>query len=983
MVSLLVLEMKSVNELNSIMIKAEKNTLFSSLLSQKKVWETQQIIDLAESILAPFKNLDLSELERSKDVSMLMDIINILPYKLSCYKYIVNDLYKDGGMACDNLVLNVFNSDCGLDSISFLSNLISKGYKTENIKQVRLFCENEEALKRSILIHNYLFPSINVTPYLLSIKQIKSECICNSLLTINIFPHTFNQSNNTATEIGELLIRSHQIYSHSIFFEFVDSDKVQSIPSLDCSYYWLDLEKTKFVKNRPSRCSYTPRGASLKNLKLSCSSKFSIFSNTSIADLELNHEYKIILSGLCPGTPSRALFNATRIMLFFDTPFKNLNDESSNIDNETVVTSEKLFLTDEIKTYTLLDAIKQFPQYLIAESLDKDEDWAYLLYNFYLDAANKGNHQCYNNLAVLLSLRNCTQEDSDNLESEHNKQIINLLLQAINGGDIDAMINLASLYMYMGRDDEAYKYYELAYQNGSSCGAYSVGVATQFGLCGIKPNPSKAIQCYRSFFDLLNAEKENDSFNYAPESINCLNLIMLMYDEGYSLCEITKEYNKVKKPSDELKYAYTVISNNLSNRASDIFKILKLKEDAKEGEPSYVTYNRLCALHKGVVNGKNELSANPKLALEKLKLLADTGCPDWPEWQQFVWSTLAQWTYEAKEDSSSVLASTYWLKAFKAGPSNECAYRTNIALFGNISDEEKKSIWKKFAFGNSCQHCHECSNYDQNARCCPKAQLHWARDFETDENLSAYLLKLAVNQNYLPAINEFAINRILKKINISLSPRDNAYLNYGIVPEVLLGCLDNFSDEEIYNLLCLSAQHGSRRAAGLLTKIAEKYRSDFEYFYWTFLSLSVVDKFSLLSKLSNKSLSDGYFDAKTLLEKDFLKLATQISEQFIGTKEFAFETLSNLAEFYFKGECYRHALKLYKIAEEKGFDVSEKISDLKDIIEEEENERWNSRYYDYHDDYHDYGRDTWDALTDGMYGDYPGSGVDYDFLGFD
>lgn len=48
--------------------------------------------------MAPFKNLDLSELERSKDVSMLMDIINILPYKLSCYKYIVNDLYKDGGM---------------------------------------------------------------------------------------------------------------------------------------------------------------------------------------------------------------------------------------------------------------------------------------------------------------------------------------------------------------------------------------------------------------------------------------------------------------------------------------------------------------------------------------------------------------------------------------------------------------------------------------------------------------------------------------------------------------------------------------------------------------------------------------------------------------------------------------------------------------------------------------------------------------------
>lgn len=29
-----------------------------------------------------------------------------------------------------------------------------------------------------------------------------------------------------------------------------------------------------------------------------------------------------------------------------------------------------------------------------------------------------------------------------------------------------------------------------------------------------------------------------------------------------------------------------------------------------------------------------------------------------------------------------------------------------------------------------------------------------------------------------------------------------------------------------------------------------------------------------------------------------------------------------------------------------------------------------------------YARDTWDAMTDGMYGDYPGSGVDYDTIGF-
>ena len=36
----------------------------------------------------------------------------------------------------------------------------------------------------------------------------------------------------------------------------------------------------------------------------------------------------------------------------------------------------------------------------------------------------------------------------------------------------------------------------------------------------------------------------------------------------------------------------------------------------------------------------------------------------------------------------------------------------------------------------------------------------------------------------------------------------------------------------------------------------------------------------------------------------------------------------------------------------------------------------------YRDDDIDYARETWDAMTDGMYGDYPGSGFDYDTIGF-
>ena len=43
---------------------------------------------------------------------------------------------------------------------------------------------------------------------------------------------------------------------------------------------------------------------------------------------------------------------------------------------------------------------------------------------------------------------------------------------------------------------------------------------------------------------------------------------------------------------------------------------------------------------------------------------------------------------------------------------------------------------------------------------------------------------------------------------------------------------------------------------------------------------------------------------------------------------------------------------------------------------------YKQRKYDYNYERTDYVRDTWEAMTDGMYGDYPGSGVDYDTIGF-
>lgn len=298
------------------MIVSENGTLFSALLSQRKVWTIQQVLDLAEYLVAPFSGLSISELEPSNEVSMLMDIVSILPYKLSLYKCIVDDIYKDNGMSCDELDINVFNAECGLDSIAFLAALKDKGYNFDDIKTIRLFSTYSEALKRALMLHNYLFPNINIVSFDLDLSSVKNESKCDALLTINLFPSTYSAHKNVAASIGDLLINSHQLYSHSIFFEFVDTEDVKSISSLDCSYYWQDLLKTQFSKNPPKEYRFTPRTKSVENLKLRCTSKYCIFSTTSLDDIILNHEFKIVLSNLCPGSPSRSLFNEKQHMLF-------------------------------------------------------------------------------------------------------------------------------------------------------------------------------------------------------------------------------------------------------------------------------------------------------------------------------------------------------------------------------------------------------------------------------------------------------------------------------------------------------------------------------------------------------------------------------------------------------------------------------------------------------------------------------------------
>lgn len=977
-------------ETTSQQIKPESNTYFSALISQKSQWTVEEILNISKDLLSPFRSLSEENIEPSLEVSMLSDMVYQLPHKIAHYKTVIHKLSKNKGLACDDLTINVFNADCGIDAVAFIYSLINNGYKIEEIKRVRLFSSNKTKLKRAMLLLKKLYNSIPLEAYNIDLTEISSECKCNSLFTINLFPHTFHLRRNIQKEISRLIISSHYIYSHSIFFENISSDRMPKVSEIDCDFYWQDLNICRFYQTDSHNFSIDSRRFMYETFNLfsiptepkeieGFYAKYAVFSNLSFETLKIEHKYNIVLSGLCPGTPIKTLFNQNRDALFFERPFKN-KGLCKNVDNITVVKRDfdySRLWGDAKINITLRQAIEEFPQYSIADGLEKNEKWAHEVVNYYIRAAKNGNSQCYNNVGVLKSLCYSMSNDFNDVNSEKNKEIIDLFILASKDGDVDAMINLASIYMLFKDYTNAIKYYQMASDNGEAVGSYSMGIVYHFGLYGSTKNEELAIKYYKKGIEqFLKAENTDIEVSNC-----CLNLIILMYENDYTLCAITKEFNKIKQVSPDLNYAYTVIANNLSNKTKDFFNVLKLKS-SDDDEPAYVTYNRICALYNGVNYGKDSLTSNKSLALKQLKELANTGCPNWPDWEKYVWRTLAKWSEEAKE--SHVTYSTYWIKASKANPDFSCAFRTNMASFSKLEEDEVRSIWHEYAHGNGCKTCHECFSYDETSRCCPKAQFNWARKYEKDPEVAKFLIESAMHQGYNEAIQYLAIDKVKDELlpDNNINPLENILFKFGFyLPPIYKQILNDYNIDSRYKLLNRAADNGSRKAALLLVDISQLRDNNYENIYWTAVISRIPQQIIILQKITKKNFENDFFSAKTLAEQDLITLANKSAEQFSGDNENAFAFLKSLAEFYVRGENYSKALYLYKIAASKGVDVNKRIDELEKEIERTANECSEDLNYDYYDE-PDYARDSWDAMTDGMYGDMPDDfDGDYDFLG--
>jgi hypothetical protein len=293
----------------------------------------------------------------------------------------------------------------------------------------------------------------------------------------------------------------------------------------------------------------------------------------------------------------------------------------------------------------------------------------------------------------------------------------------------------------------------------------------------------------------------------------------------------------------------------------------------------------------------------------------------------------------------------YWRKASQTNIDHACAYLTNTAICGSIDDEEKKEIWKQFAFSDGCKSCHECHNY---SHICPKAQFTWAKEYEEDPNISKRLLRQSAAQKYDRALFHLGFRIAIKENMPSL--KENLYFNLlnniglNTPPDEYKQLLPILSEDRYFYYIQEAADLRYNIAQSLMPYISNLRSNKYNYIFWAgvFISRSYNEElahsiFDFFESITNKSLNK-YFVPKTVCEKQMLLLADNIASH---TDDTSF--ICSFANFYLMGDCLYEAQKYYNLAKEKGCaGIDDKLSDINSRIDELEAARGN-----FDDDYYD------------------------------
>ena len=949
----------------------EQGTSYSFILAKRDNISLADLEEIANSLLAPFGYLP-DNTSLPLDLSMLRDVsVNLNDRRQSIAK-IANKLYNKNHLNCEEISIVDYGCGQGLASLCFLDWLFENNL-IDNIKQVKLVDKDKVALSRALLHFATIFPNIDVVAINQDFLSNDFAVECNSVLTINLFSHVLGCEFKLIGQIKKLILRGHNLLMHNIILDEISS---KSYPEKLKSYYW-NYTKNKVIDFTGCEILFEEQFTTQKRfthtdkIKLF---KYAVLSRTNFSLLSIP-KVENNFTQLCPGEPNKKLYNVPQRMLWFERPLEN-TEYCEALDNYNKISFDEKFVSplfvdtwkkeaDEMNPKTIKACAEKFHQGHICHALDCDLPCGHEIVALYERAAADGITEAYNNLAILQFQKRLDDETAE-------QKAIELCKLAAEGGSDCAMINLASSYMDNDDIESAMKYYKLAADKGNGVALLNLAIISHFGLYGNIVDLAEAEKLYRQCITEFNKDEEHDWRNDSIINICCLNLMLLLEEKDEHYLKILDVYYSVKKPFDTLKYCKEVLQIIYTNRFSkDILDILEL-DDPDEKEKPYKKFNRAIFLYYGL-NLKSfdvKFDQDKDKALDIMKQLAEDDTINWEDKPAFVYGLYANWAHSNKEKLGEVYE-LYWRVSAQANSNRACAYLTNIANFCSITDEEKKSIWKRFAFANGCTHCHECENYSSK-KICPKAQFNWASKYETQKDVSTSLIQQSAAQQYakallylgfgqaikehMPSFKEDTVFNIVSRFFTTEPPKE-----YRVLFPIL-------AKDDYYTYLQSAADVDEHYSRSIIPFVAEKRADTYNFVFWASVFCSKSNNEDLKLKIvkflktkCSKSI-DAYFMPSTICEIQMLEMCEAIGK---NTKDTSF--ICKLANFFLQGKNLYKAQSYFNLAKEKGCnDVDDILNTINTEIKRIEEE--NSRHY--YDDYDPYENYSWeDSMMDALDGE--------------
>lgn len=937
----------------------EQGTLFSHILRTQKL-QIQDMIEIANKLLSLYGS-ENKEFVSFWEYALIKELRDDLPSILLMFQK-VKKKYRLSWNGYPEIIINDIDCGQGLYSLAFLTCFSDKEILGK-IKQVNLISSDKRSLHRALLYYSLLYPRLKINPILKDAEHLDRELSCESVCIVNLV-HNFIQGYEHPSEvIRNIYKRSHFLYNVCFLIENAPS-VLKCISPIAFEMFAKQVEKLCGLKYG-GIYAYNPN--SEKGIKCSFLKCF------SLEEIKIPSHLKQKSIKLCPGTYKRELVNVPQKMFCFSSPLEG-SPLLDSFDNKLKVSLEEDFLSTDFKNKNVKDADALNPQTIrnivekfypahMVHALSCKMECGQEILDFYLDCASQGNIECYNNVAILY-----LYAGQDLWGSDYKDRAKKYLKLAIEGGSQDAAFNLSCLLFEEKHNDEAKEYLQRAAELGQEIAIYNLAVIYQFGLYNTNVDIDYAINLYEQVVDMVFQKTEDiDFMENKVQNASAYNLMLLYNERNKDFVFISDVYGKCKKHSSDLQYAYNILSF-LSFCDREVLKRLISDKNESKLHRYNVAVSTVYDFSFGAFNNKD-----CEASIKEIEALNHEDDVDWPEKNSYIWPMLASWYMATKQLD---LAKMFWYKSVDVNPDNMCAYLTNI----QVMYEDDMYVWERFSKGEGCKYCHECSGYDKRLRKCPKAQYVWANyNRETKDVDNLYYS--AICQNYAQAAYYMSVQRLVEVL-IPEGIRKSQNVIYGFgggVTEEYKPILPYLAQDSYYALLRLAAEEGNLKAIRFMEEVSSLRNSKYERFYWTAVNGRSNSMYDLICEISNLTILGDFFYAHTEIEKDFIAIVerkAKINKQ----SEEDLKFICAVGEFYIKGEKYKTALGFYMLAREKGMDVDDRISFINEAIADIEMQNWELRYE--YDDAPDYAQDTWDALTDGMEGDYPGGDVDYDLLGF-